>query len=175
MEKLATTLVFAVGGTAAIIIGNEIGAGRKDTVYDVGLALDMLAFLSGLIVGLVMIGLTFVFFRPVVYPFFHLSEEAADIAAMMSVITFSFLSVRSFNTTNVVGVLRGGGDVRAASLIDLSSLWLVSVPLAALSGLVFQWGILAVCLCKDLDNIIKAFFGIQRLRSGVWIRDVTVS
>lgn len=175
VEKLATTLVFAVGGTAAIIIGNEIGAGRKDTVYDVGLALDMLAFLSGLIVGLVMIGLTFVFFRPVVYPFFHLSEEAADIAAMMSVITFSFLSVRSFNTTNVVGVLRGGGDVRAASLIDLSSLWLVSVPLAALSGLVFQWGILAVCLCKDLDNIIKAFFGIQRLRSGVWIRDVTVS
>ncbi len=175
IEKLATSLVFAVGGTTAIIIGNEIGAGRRETVYDVGLALNTLAFLTGLIAGLTMIGLTFLFFRPVVYPFFHLSDQAADIAAMMSVVTFSFLSVRSFNTTNVVGVLRGGGDVRAASLIDLSSLWLVSIPLAALSGLVFQWGILAVCLCISLDNVIKFFFGVARLRSGVWIRDVTVS
>ena len=174
IEKLATSLVFAVGATSAIIIGNEIGAGRRDTVYDVGLALNTVAFLVGLLTGLVMIGLTFVFFRPIVYPFFHLSAEAADIAAMMSIVTFAFLSVRSFNTTNVVGVLRGGGDVRVASAIDLSSLWLVSIPLAALSGLVFKWGILAVCLCMSLDNVIKFFFGVSRLRSGAWIRDVTV-
>ena len=174
IEKLATSLVFAVGATTAIIIGNEIGAGRRDTVYEVGLALNMVAFLVGLVTGLVMIGLTFAFFRPIVYPFFHLSEQAADIAAMMSVVTFAFLSLRSFNTTNVVGVLRGGGDVRVASAIDLSSLWLVSLPLAALSGLVFKWGILAVCLCISLDNVIKFFFGMHRLRSGAWIRDVTV-
>ena len=174
IEKLATSLVFAVGATTAIIIGNEIGAGRRDTVYEVGLALNMVAFLVGLVTGLVMIGLTFAFFRPIVYPFFHLSEQAADIAAMMSVVTFAFLSLRSFNTTTVVGVLRGGGDVRVASAIDLSSLWLVSLPLAALSGLVFKWGILAVCLCISLDNVIKFFFGMHRLRSGAWIRDVTV-
>ena len=44
----------------------------------------------------------------------------------------------------------------------------------ALSGLVVKWGILAVCLCISLDNVIKFFFGMHRLRSGAWIRDVTV-
>ena len=73
----------------------------------------------------------------------------------------------------MVGVLRGGGDVKAASIIDLSPLWLISLPLAALAGLVFHWGILAVYLCISLDNVIKFFVGLARLRSGKWIRDVT--
>ncbi len=175
IEKLATVLVFALGGTAAIIIGREIGAGRRETVYDVGLALDTLAFLGGLVSGLVMIVLTYTLFKPVVYPLFHLSAEAADIAAMMSTVTFSFLALRSFNTTNIVGVLRGGGDVRAASFIDLSALWLAALPMAALMGLVFRRGILVVCLCITLEQIIKFFTGVSRLRSGTWIRDVTTA
>ena len=72
-------------------------------------------------------------------------------------------------------ILRGGGDVRAASLIDLLPLWLVAIPLTALSGLVFRWGILAVELSIAMENVVKFFFGVHRLRSGAWIRDVTVA
>ena len=174
IERVSTVLVFAVGGTSAIIVGREIGAGRRDTVYEVGQALDLLAFLSGLLVGGVFIVLTFVLFSPVLYPMFHLSAEASSIATMMSLVTFSVLSLRSFNTTNTVGVLRGGGDVRAASDIDLSPLWFVSLPAAALAGLVFHQSILVVYLCISLENVVKFFLGVARLRSGDWIRDVTV-
>lgn len=59
------------------------------------------------------------------------------------------------------------------SLIDLGPLWLVALPCAALSGLVFQWGILAVCLSMALENVVKFFLGLWRLHSGKWIRDVT--
>ena len=93
----------------------------------------------------------------------------------MNVVTFSFLSVRSFNSTNIVGVLRGGGDVRMAAVLDLSPLWLVALPCAALAGLVFQWGIFPVYLCISLDNVVKFFMGMWRLRSGKWIRDVTMA
>ena len=72
-------------------------------------------------------------------------------------------------------MLRGGGDVRTASIIDLSPLWFVSIPLAALAGLVFHWGILVVYLCISLENVVKFFFGMARLRSGAWIRDVTAA
>ncbi len=172
--NMSTVAVFAIGGTTAIIIGREIGAGqRREEVQDVGRCLDMLAFLAGLIVGLIFILLTFVLLEPVVYPLFHLSDEAAEIATMMSVVSFAILSVRSFNTTNVVGVLRGGGDVRVATAIDLAPMWLLSLPLAALAGLVFHWGILPVYLCISLDNVVKLFLGLWRLRSGKWIRDVT--
>ncbi len=173
LVNVSTVMVFAIGGTTAIIIGREIGAGRREGVYEKGLCLDMLAFLAGLVVGAVFIVLTYTLFEPVVYPLFHLSQEASEIATMMSLVSFAILSIRSFNTTNVVGVLRGGGDVRAASVIDLAPMWLLSLPLAALAGLVFHWGILPVYLCISLDNVVKLVLGVWRLRSGVWIRDLT--
>ncbi len=109
IEKVCTVIVFAIAGTAAVIIGREIGAGRlgyrlrhrphpEHPVLpgrpDRGRAGNL---------G------TRTLISPVVYPNFGLSREAQDIATMMLLVTFSFLSVRSFNTTNIVGVLRGGG------------------------------------------------------------------
>ena len=92
---------------------------------------------------------------------------------MMLLVAFSFLSVRSFNTTNIVGVLRGGGDVRAATLIDLLPLWLVSIPLAALMGLGLQWGIFWVYMALVAEQIAKFIGGVWRLRSRQWINDLT--
>lgn len=43
VEKLCMVVAFGISGTASIIIGREIGAGRSDTVYQVGLALNTLA------------------------------------------------------------------------------------------------------------------------------------
>lgn len=173
--NLAAVIAFGIAGSVAIIIGREIGAGHQDTVYEVGLCLDTLAFLAGLITGLVAIMVTYLVLAPYLYPLFHLSPEASGNATTMLVVTFGALSVRTFNSANVVGVLRGGGDVRAASLIDLLPLWLVAIPLTALSGLVLRWGILAVELSIAMENVVKFFFGVHRLRSGAWIRDVTVA
>lgn len=172
--NMSTVAIFALGGTTAIIVGRAVGAGeRREKVYGIGQCMDMIAFLGGGLVGVIFIALTYLVFEPYFYPLFHLSARASDIATMMSVVSFAFLSVRSFNTINVVGVLRGGGDVRAATAIDLTPMWFLALPLAALAGLVFHWGIVAVYLCLSLDNVVKLFLGVHRLRSGKWIRDIT--
>ena len=173
IEKVCTVIVFAIAGTAAVIIGREIGAGRLDTVYDTGRTLNTLSFLAGLTVGVLLILGTLYFISPVVYPNFGLSREAQDIATMMLLVTFSFLSVRSFNTTNIVGVLRGGGDVRAATLNDVLPLWCFALPLSAFFGLVLKLDIFWVYLSISLENVVKFFIGLWRFRSGAWIHDVT--
>ncbi len=173
IEKVCTVIVFAIAGTAAVIIGREIGAGRLDTVYDTGRTLNTLSFLAGLTVGVLGILGTLYFISPVVYPNFGLSREAQDIATMMLLVTFSFLSVRSFNTTNIVGVLRGGGDVRAATLNDVLPLWCFALPLSAFFGLVLKLDIFWVYLSISLENVVKFFIGLWRFRSGAWIHDVT--
>lgn len=173
--NLASVAAFGVAGTVAIIIGREIGAGRQEEVYEVGLALDTLAFLLGLVTGLLALALTHLVLEPYLYPLFKLSAEASEIATIMLTVTFCALSVRTFNSANVVGVLRGGGDVKTATLIDLTPLWCVAIPLAALSGLVFRWGILAVQISVAMENVVKFFLGVHRLRSGKWVRDVTTA
>lgn len=174
IERLCTVAIFGVSGATSILIGREIGAGKsREKILSVGKALDTLAVLVGLVVGGIFIFVTYAFFEPVIYPLFGLSAEATRIATMMLVVTFAFLGFRAFNSTNVVGVIRGGGDVKTAAFIDLAPMWIVAIPAAALAGLVFQWGILVVYLCMALDNVVKAFLGIHRLRSGKWIRNLT--
>lgn len=174
IDRVCTVVVFAVASTAGIIVGRDIGAGQtKEEVYGTGSAMNTVAFGTGLLTGCVMIALTYLVIAPFVYPLFGLTDRAAAITTMMQVVTAAFLAVRSFNSTNIVGILRGGGDVRAATIIDLIPLWAIAIPLSALVGLILQMDILWVFLCIMLENVIKLMMGIYRFRSRAWINDVT--
>ena len=97
-----------------------------------------------------------------------MSRELMD--AIIFIIIF-----QSMNSILTKGVLRGGGDVRMATLIDLVPLWVFALPLAALTGLVWEMGILWVYLSMMAENILKCVLGIARYRTGRWINDVTVT
>ena len=175
ITNLCTVGVFAIAGTAAILVGQEIGSGKSDRVYSLGALLNVLAFLFGLGAGLVFLVLLHLFIVPVVYPLFKLSPTAGGICTMMLTVIFIMMPLRSFETTNIVGVLRGGGDVTAATVIDITPLWLVSLPLAVLAGLVLKMGIFWVQLATVSENIVKCILGLWRFRGGKWINDVTIS
>lgn len=175
VDQICTVVVFAVAATSSIISGREIGAGHTDTVYDVCRCLNTLAFLAGVVMGGLMIVLTRVFLAPVFYPWFGLSARASQISTMMLTFTGVTLGLRSFNSTNIVGILRGGGDVRAAMFIDLLPLWCVALPLSALFGLALHWGIFWVYVGMMMENVTKFFLGLVRFRSRAWIHDVTIS
>ena len=175
ITNLFTVGVFAIAGTASILVGQEIGAGHTDKVKSLGGLLDALAFLFGLFIGLVSLLVLHLLVEPFLYPLFDLSPQAGEICTTMLTVVFLSMSIRSFCTTNIVGVLRGGGDVRMATLIDILPLWLVSIPLAFLFGLVLEWGILWVYLAMVVEHFIKCILGHLRYRTGKWVKDVTVS
>ena len=175
IEKLALVALIGLASTAAIVVGREIGAGRRKTVYEVGLALNVLSVATGLVVGGVMLALSWTLIPKYIFPLFQLSANTAGIAEMMLTMIAVMMAPRAFNFTNIVGVLRGGGDVRAATVIDLLPLWLVAIPAAALTGLVLKWGVFWVYVGISLDQVVKFFVGVWRLRSGEWINDLTVT
>ena len=175
ITNLCTVGVFAISGTAAILIGQEIGSGHTDRVYSLGALLNALAFLIGLGAGVLFLGVLHFLVAPFLYPLFGLSPAAQEICTMMLTIMFCMMPLRSYECTSIVGVLRGGGDVRMATLIDLTPLWAVALPLAVLSGLVFKLGIFWVYLSMMSENAVKAVLSTRRFISGKWINDVTVS
>ncbi len=175
IEKLALVALIGLASTAAIIIGREIGAGRTKTVYDVGLALNVLSVITGFVVGCIMLALSWTLVPRYIFPLFQLSDSTSRIALIMLTMIAVMMAPRAFNFTNIVGVLRGGGDVRAATVIDLLPLWVVSIPAAALFGLVLKWGVFWVYVGISLDQLVKFFIGIWRLRSGEWINDLTIT
>lgn len=79
---------------------------------------------------------------------------------------------RSVNSILSKGVLRGGGDTRFLLAADMSTMWLVAVPLGALAGLILKLPPFFTYLFLYSDQILKAFWCILRLRSGKWIKHV---
>lgn len=176
VDKLSTVVCFGVAASAAVIVGKEIGMGRsKERVYSVGWTLLLASMLIGAGVMAVLLILLPTFFRPVLYPLFKLTPGATEAATCMAIYYALFLPMRAFDITNITGVLRAGGDAKVASVIDLSPLWLGSIPLMALTGLVFQAPIPVVCLAMQVENICKCPLGLIRFRSRRWINDVTRS
>lgn len=173
MEKIVMVVSMGLAATAAVIIGREIGAGRRDRLPDVGKALNTLAVACGAVLGALLLAFVRLAAPVWVYPLFKLSPGAAAVASMMMTMMALYMPLKDFNTVNIVGVLRGGGDVKAATLIDIGPLWLAAIPYAALCGLVLETAVFWVYLAFPLEQIVKFFVGVRRLRSGRWVRDLT--
>ena len=174
VNKIGAVVSFGIAATASILIGREIGAGNKDRVYKMGLAMNTLAFMVGILVGGLMLTFSIVIAPVWVFPLFNLSEQAIYYAKGMIVILAFVTPWRSFNTSNIVGVLRGGGDVMAATVIDLVPMWCFALPMAAMCGLVWQTSAFVVYLMGNgVEQVGKCLAGIWRIRSGKWIHDLT--
>lgn len=174
VEKFSMVFCFGVADASAVIVGKSIGLNHpKDRVYRTGKTLLTCAVAVGIVSGGIMAAMVPLFFRPILFPLFRLTPGATYAATCMLLTLGCFMPFRSFNAANITGVLRSGGDVRAATAIDLSPLWGFAVPVSALTALVLRLDVLWVCLSMYGENLIKMPLGLWRFRSKKWIKNVT--
>ena len=86
---------------------------------------------------------------------------------------FLFFPFHACSTSAIVGILRGGGDVIWSTVLDNAPLWLVCLPVTALTALVLKTGVWPIVLSMQLENLVKFPFCVWRVGSGKWINDVT--
>lgn len=174
IDKLSTVVCFGIAASAAVIVGKEIGQGHdRERVFSVSWTLLLVSMLIGGFVMVVLLVLLPAFFRPVLFPLFKLTPGAAQVANYLAVVYAVFMPMRAFDITNITGVLRAGGDAKAASIIDITPLWLVAIPLMAVAALVLHAPTLVVCIAMQAENICKCPLGLVRFHSKKWINDIT--
>lgn len=166
-QQITTVFTSGLGQSAVIITGNTLGEGRPDQAQRQGVTFTVLGFLLG---GLC--GAAIVLISPLVVGSYNILPETYDTAMELmravGVITI-FMAPASILTK---GVLRGGGDTRFLMAADVVFLWVVSVPLGWLAGLVWHLPPFWIFFFLRLDHVIKAVWCIFRLRSGRWIKRI---
>ena len=167
VDRLCTVVIQGISNAAGVVIGHSIGRGdlkgaqiRGNTLYLLGIVLGAAAAGLVLLIG------------PLTILFYTLEEETLEITyVMMRAYAFVvlFQCVQSVMTK---GVLRGGGDTKFLMKADILFMWLISIPLGAVGGLVLGWPAWMTIICLRIDYIIKSVWCIRRLRSGKWIHSV---
>ena len=175
IDKFSTVACFGLAGAASVMVGKRIGEGaEKEDVYQLALYLLAVSVLLGLFVSAALAVLLPTVFIPILYPLFQLTETATTAAITLCIVYLVSMPLRSFDITNIIGLMRAGGDTRMAAVLDIFPVWLVAIPLAALFGLVLDAPVVLVCAATQIESFIKAPAGIVRLHSRKWINNVTL-
>jgi putative MATE family efflux protein len=168
-QQLSTVMIQGVCQAGAIVTGQTLGEGKQEQAQS-----QAYRFL-GLGLGLGMLSAFFIMaVSPAIIGSYKVSEETAEVAAQLMHAISLILIFQATNSIMTKGVLRGGGDTKMLMLADNLFLWVVSIPLGMLAGFVFHFPAFWIYVCLKADQILKAVWCVFRLRSGKWMKKITV-
>ncbi|MBI9092925.1 MAG: MATE family efflux transporter [Desulfobacterium sp.] len=167
IENFMLIPFFGMFHAGSIMIGNSIGSGRNDEAYLYGKYLLMLQFAMAVFAGGFMI-----LSRDIVLSFYRVSEGAYMNAHHLMFVAGMVLCIKITNFTNVVSVLRGGGDTRFGFLLDLTGVWCIGVPMAFFAAFFLNLPVYWVMALVATEEIYKLCLGIPRFLSRKWIMNL---
>jgi len=167
IEELGFVVFMGLGNACAVMVGNRIGAGRKEEAYETVRRVAILAVLFAWLVGAIVLLL-----RDTVVNMYDLSPGGEYSVRMLMLVMAAVLWIRMFNFTTFVGGLRSGGDTRFALIMEMCSIWLIGVPAAYIGAFVLHLPVYYVYLMVALEEIFKAIASGWRIHSRKWIHDL---
>lgn len=156
----------SVGTAGGILLGIELGAGRREAAERMSRQILCTAVLISAIVTPVMLACI----NPLLLLYGEMSAQALhDLKGMLIALAICFV-IKSFCFNLINGILRAGGDTKAAATIDVGCLWLIAVPLVFLTGFVFKWNIVYVFPFTFVEEAVVLTLAFRRYRKGYWLK-----
>ncbi|WP_130836482.1 MATE family efflux transporter [Lachnoclostridium sp. Marseille-P6806] len=168
VRDLMCCLCNGISSAGAIILGNELGAGKLEKAKLYGKRLCILSFLIGfLTMGLILAA------TPLIAHFMILTEKARSYLVGMLVITSVYMIGRCVNTVVINGIFDGGGDTKFDVYSLAVSMWCFALPAAFAGAFVLHLPVLVVYACTCLDEVGKIPWVMLHFRKYLWVRNLT--
>ena len=167
INSLFSMAAFSVGDAVLILVGQKLGEGKTDEAWKMSVILLKIGVLVGLVLG----GLTLLFGRPILGLFDFTAEGETD-AWRILVVYAATLFMEVYNAVQVTGCLRCGGDTRFAMITEVSAVWLIGVPLAFITSLVLHWPVYLAVLAVKTEGVVKGVILTRRYLSRKWMNNM---
>ena len=167
--QILSVVGYGAASAAAILTGRTLGEGKKERIDQTAFTFQVLFCIIGVFTGLI------IFFSrgPVMMIYDTLTPEAAELTQQF----ITVLAITSVGTCYQMaadsGILRAGGDTRFAMWNNMVFTWLICLPCAILSALVFHFPPVVVFFCLKMDQLGKCPVIFLRVRSKKWIKQIT--
>ncbi len=171
-QQLSSVMIQGFSQAGAIVTGHTLGEGMnaKKKAKEQGFA-----FLGlGILFGLIAAGIVMLISEPIIQAY-NLSDETQNIARELMLSISIIIVFQATNSIMTKGVLRGGGDTKVLMIADNLFLWIASIPLGILAGLILHLPAFWIYFFLKIDQVLKAIWCVLRLRSGKWIKKIKSS
>ena len=167
VQQLSSVMTQGISNASGIITGHTMGEGDYDKAQRQGYTFLFIGIVLGCVAALIITVL-----RGPIINYYKVTDEAKLIAwELMNAISLIMI-FQSANSILTKGVLRAGGDTKFLMAGDILFLWIASIPLGILAGLVFHWSSFWIYMMLKIDQIIKCVWCVFRLRSRKWMKKI---
>ncbi len=168
VQQLSTVFIQGISNASGIITGHTLGEGDAEKAQRQGVTFLGLGVVIGVLAG----GAIMLLSTPVISCYQNVSEEARQIAEQLMMAVGLIVIFQATNSILTKGVLRGGGDTKFLMAADILFLWVASIPLGYLAGLVWKLPAFWIYIFLKIDQFIKAIWCVFRLKSRKWIKKI---
>lgn len=170
VQQLSSVLTQGISNASGIITGHTMGRGEYEKAQRQGYTFLLLGGLLGCIAASIIL-----LIRGPIINYYQVSQEAKEISwSLMDSISFIVI-FQAMNSILTKGVLRAGGDTKFLMAGDILFLWIASIPLGALAGLVWHWSPFWIYCMLKIDQILKCVWCFFRLRSKKWMKKISAA
>lgn len=168
LRQLCCVLCFGMAYGGAVVLGKTMGSGDLALAERNAKRLIITTLASGLLGSILIICL-----KPVLPLIAELSESAAHYRDLLVYINSFSIFGAAVNTVLICGVFRAGGDSKFGFIIDLISMWFVSVPLGLIAAFVLKLPPIWVYFILYLDEFEKMPIVVIHYLRKKWLRNIT--
>ncbi|HKM04170.1 MAG TPA: MATE family efflux transporter [Lachnospiraceae bacterium] len=167
-QQLSTVFIQGAAQSSSVVVGHTLGEGNIERAKkEANIFLKM-----GLWMG-VLSSVIIILISGTIIGFYNITPETAMIARQLMYSIGIIMLFRGMNSIMTKGVLRGGGDTKFLMVADILFLWVASIPLGYIAGVVLHLPAFWVYFFLKIDEVIKCVWCIWRLKSGKWIKKIS--
>lgn len=166
LQRLCSVLTQGVGNAASTLIGNSVGKGNRDLAQEQSVILLKLVTALGFVTAILILAS-----GPLILAYFNNISDETRVIAEKLIIAIAMMAVfQNLQSVITKGILRGGGDTDYCLKIDSLYMWVVSIPLGIITGLILHLDPMIIFISLRIDWIIKTILGTRHILKGKWIK-----
>ena len=158
---------FSIGDAALILVGEKLGEGDMEYTWKLSKHIIKACLLAGAAIGAITILLS----EPL-SGIFKLSEAGKTYTGYILIVLGATMAADLYNGLQIAGILRAGGDTKFAMISESMCIWLIAVPLAFITSLVWHLPVHMALLVTRTEMLIRAAILTKRYLSKKWMNTV---
>ncbi len=167
--QVATVICYASGNAACVLIGKTVGENMgMDTIKRRSKNLQLIFLAIGIASSAILLTV-----KNLIVGFYNASPETLEITNQFIWVLCVTVIGTAYEAPCLCGIVSGGGETSFVLKNDIIFMWLIVLPLSALSAFVFEFPVWVTFACLKADQVLKCAVAVVKVNRFNWIKTVT--
>lgn len=169
IANLFNVVFIALGDSVAIVVGQQLGAGRMEEARDMDNKMIAFSVMSCTAVAVLML-----FIAPLFPRLYNTADGTRQLAAQLIMAQAVFMPQNAFLHAAYF-TLRSGGKTMVTFFFDSVFVWIVTVPIAYVLSRYTALYVVWIFACVQIGDWLKCALGFILVKKGVWLQNIVSS